>query len=153
MKYAALLFLSFSAFAQDLYRATPLESFLHTAASRSRIPETQPSVQAALGFTDSEMQSLNEIARAFAGRPSLPVPPSSEMVFQARLDLADTGKESETLKQFFEKRDAERDAAVARAAQLLRTALGEERYRKLDAWLQGGGATGCWAAPCPAPKR
>jgi hypothetical protein len=144
MKFALLLCLAASACAEELPSPSPLESFFRTVDYRSRITETPPpdtfappTIQAALGFTDSEMQSLNSIASAFVNRASALRAPTSEMIFQARLELADTGKESETLKQYIKQMNAEVDEALAKAAGQLRA----------------GGATGCWVARCSVARR
>lgn len=159
MRYGALLFLAACAFADDRPTTTPFESFLRTVDYRSRVTETPPpntfappSIQAALGFSDAEMKSLNAIASGFVNRGSTLRVPTSEMVFAARLELADTGKESEFLKQYIRNVEAERAEAVAKAAAQLRTALGDERYQKFDEWLRTAGA-GCWLPPCAAAKR
>jgi len=161
MRYAALLFLAAGAFAQNLPDTTPLESFFRTVDSRSRITEAPPAisdapptVQAALGFTDAEMRSLTAVAKAFLNRASSLRASSGEIVFQARLDFAETGKESETAKRQFKQMEAGLAEALTQAANQLRIALGDERYRNFDAWFQAGGATGCWVAPCnPTPRR
>jgi len=161
MKYAALLCFAACVFAEDLPTYSPLESFLMTVDQRSRLTETPPpstsiptTIQTALGFTDSEMQSLNAIAKDFVHRASAVRAPSSEKVFQARLELAETGKESETLKEFTKQANAELAEALAKTMRDLRAALGDERYQKFDTWFRAGGATGCWVAPCSAtPKR
>lgn len=161
MKIAILLFLAGGACAQDLPTTTPLESFFRTVVQRGHITEVPPAntfapptIQAALGFTDSEMQSLNAIASAFINRASDLRAPTGKMIFQARLDFAETGKESETVRQQFKQMEAELAEALAKAVSQLRTALGDERYQKFDSWLRAGGATGCWIAPCSAtPKR
>ena len=157
MKYAALLCFAACMFAEDLPTHSPLESFLMTVEQRGRLTETPPpntfvpaTIQAALGFTDAEMQSLNAIARAYVHRASILRAPAPEMVFQARLELAETGKKSETFKQQIKAMEAGLAAALAQASRELRTALGDEHYQRFDAWFQAGGATGCWVAPCRA---
>jgi len=161
MKFALLLCLAGSALAEDLPAYSPLESFLMTVDQRSRLTETAPpstsvpaTIQAALGFTDAEMQALNAIAREFVHRGSALRAPTSNMVFEARLELAETGKESDTLKQFTKQVNAELAEALAKSMRDLRSALGDERYQKFDSWFRAGGAKGCWVAPCSAtPKR
>ena len=99
------------------------------------------------------MQSLNVIAKVFVHRASMLRTRSGEMIFQARLELADTGQESETVKQQFRAMETELAGALTQAARELRLALGDERYQKFDAWFQAGGAAGCWVAPCRAVPR
>ena len=152
MKYAALLFLAASACAQDLPSVSPLESFFRTVEYRSRIAETH-AIQAALGFTDAEMQSLNTVASAFLNRASILRAPTSEMIFRARLEFADTGQESETVKQQFRAMETELAGALAQAVRELRAALGDEPYQKFDSWLRARGTSGCWVAPCSATPR
>ncbi len=119
---------------------------------RSRITEG-PTVQSALALTDSEAQALNTIAAGFVHRASAVPFPSLDMVFQSRLDYVESGKESEALKQYLERMNAERDAALANAMQQLRSAFGEARYQQFDAWLRSKGNEGCWIAPCAAAKK
>ena len=163
MRYAALLCLlsCVTATAQDLLGITPLESFFRTVVQRSYINEAPPpntfapaTIQAVLGFTDSEMQSLNAIAKTYLERVSRVRAPSGDLIFQSRLDFAETGKESDTVKQQLKVMAAQLAETLSKATRELRIALGEERYQKFDAWFQAGGTMGCWLAPCSTiPKR
>ncbi|MEO8370872.1 MAG: hypothetical protein ABI806_16940 [Candidatus Solibacter sp.] len=160
MKYAVLLCLAAGAFGQDLPQVSPLESFFRTVVTRSRITETPPAntlapptIQAAIGFTDSEMASLNSIAAAFVNRASSLRAPSGEVVFQARLELADTGTVSDSARQQLTAMEAGLAGALTQASRELRSALGDERYQKFDSWLRARGASGCWVAPCSAVPR
>jgi hypothetical protein len=149
MKYAALLCLAACAFAQHPPASSPLESLFRTVVQRSGTP----GMQSALAFTDTEMQALNTIAADSEKRIAAIRKPFGELIFQSRLDFAETGQESETVKQQIQQMSADIAEAVAKAANQLRSALGEDRYQKFDAWLRGGGATGCWVAPCSATPR
>lgn len=139
------------------------ESFFRTVAQRSRISAPAPSpevpagvpatIQAALGFNDSEMEALDRIASNCVSRLSLVRLPSARLIFEARLEAIETGKESSVVDQSLKDMAAEVARITGQAAQQLKSALGDARFQKLDEWLRGGGAKGCWIAPCSVARR
>ena len=155
-----------SAVCQDPPPASPnlpavsaYESFFRTVAQRSQTVSGAPvatavpaTIQAALGLTDQEMQSLNVIAADTESRASAIRQAGSHLIFEARLEAIETGQTPVKATQQLKEMDLRIGRLMEQSMQQLKSALGDAGFQKLDGWLRAGGANQCFVAPCAARR-
>ena len=135
------------------------ESFFRTVVERGRTVSSPaapiavpPTIQAALGLTDQEMQSLNVIAADCESRVSAIRQSGSHLIFDARLEAIETGQTPVKAMQQLKEMDVRIGRLMEQSTQQLKSALGEAAFQKLDGWLRAGGANQCFVAPCAARR-
>ena len=111
-----------------------------------------PTIQAALGLTDQEMQSLSVIAADCESRLSAVRQSGSHLIFDARLEAIETGQTPVRAMQQLKDMDVRIGKLMEQSTQQLKSALGEAAFQKLDSWLRAGGANQCFVAPCAARR-
>ncbi len=135
------------------------ESFFNTVVQRSRVVSNPPAstslpvtIQAALGLTGPEMQSLNAIAADCESHLSAVRQSGSHLIFEARLEAIETGHAPVKAAQQLKEMDVRIGRLIEQSTQQLKAALGQAAFQKLDGWLRAGGANQCFVAPCVARR-
>ncbi|MEO8591773.1 MAG: hypothetical protein ABI759_00490 [Candidatus Solibacter sp.] len=167
MKLLAFAF-AMCALAQDVPVASsagepetgPLGSFLYYVEQIARLgnptPGSLPTVRDAVALylreefrcTDQETQALQAVAASYVRRVDLIRAPYGHLVFEARLEFADTGQESIKFNQAMKKMNEQLAEQAVQAKQQLKAALRDERFERLDAWVHSADAKRCVGGPC-----
>jgi len=103
-------------------------------------------------LTDLDIQAIQDAGDSFARRAAAIRRPYFNGVFEARLELAETGRESEAFRQKIERMNAQLAELEAATERDLRAAIGADRLQALDAWSRSPESKRCLVAPCVAKR-
>ena len=118
----------------DLPAVSVYESFFRTVVQRSQIVSSPPAstsvpatIQAALGLTDQEMQSLNAIAADCESQVSAVRQSGSHLIFEARLEAIETGQTPVKAAQQLKEMDVRIGRLIEQSTQQLKSRAGPSR--------------------------
>ena len=104
------------------------------------VPMKVPTLQEAIGLTDEEVGHLNTTAADCLSQLSALDRTSSALIFESRLQSADTGKISDALALEMKNLEARRNKLVVDHVLDLKTALPPAAFEKLDAYVRAPAA-------------
>ena len=144
-------------------RSGPLISFLTTTSGYLRNTTERPDgrtfrdaivavLHNEIHLTDRDIQAIQDAGDSFQRRAAAICAPYFGGVFEARLELADTGKESEAFQQKIDRMNAQLAELEAATERDLKAAIGADRFQAVDAWARSPEAKRCLIAPCVAKR-
>jgi len=108
--------------------------------------DTLPNLQEAIGLTDEEYQTLSEIAADYDAKATLAM--KGAPIFEARLQVIDSGKMSPAMIAKLEQIEQRRKGVTMDHIQQLREAFGDIAFQKVDAYVHGPEHVK-WQLPAP----
>ncbi|MDR3703115.1 MAG: hypothetical protein P4L56_25950 [Candidatus Sulfopaludibacter sp.] len=125
---------------QQLFRqVVELKSLGGHPAARTMwggLPLKTPRLQEVIGLTDAEVEILNAAATDCMAKIAVFEKAMGPLVFESRLEIADTGKNSDELAQKLKDLDDQRDKMILAHVQELKSALPSGGFEILDAYVR-----------------
>ncbi len=100
------------------------------------VPLKLPKLQDAVGLTDAEVETLNATAADCVTKIAVFEKAIGPLIFESRLEIADTGKNSDELARKLTDLDELRNQAILAHVQELKTALPPASFARLDAYVR-----------------
>jgi hypothetical protein len=95
-----------------------------------------PTLQDAIGLTDAEVEILNVTAADCVTKIAAFEKAIGPLIFESRLEIADTGKNSDELAKKLKDLDELRNKAILAHVQQLKAALPPASFERLDAYVR-----------------